>query len=77
MVPNPATSDVTITYTATGREQTSIRVLNVEGVTVLSQDLGVQQSGSVKLAVDKLASGVYMVELTSGADKVVHRLIKE
>ena len=77
MLPNPANSVVTISYTASSTEQTSIRVMDVEGVTVLAQDLGQQQSGSTQIALDKLASGVYMVEFTSGTNKVVHRLVKE
>ena len=77
MVPNPATSGVNVTYSAPKSEKTSVRILTVEGVCVLTQDLGVQQSGSVNLSLDNLASGVYMVEFTSGTDKVVQRLVKE
>jgi len=77
MVPNPASSDVTISYTAKAKSQTTVRVMNAEGITVLTQDLGIQQAGSVQIALDKLASGVYLVEFTSGTDKVVHRLVKE
>ena len=77
MVPNPATNVVTITYSAPAKAQTSVRVMDVEGVTVLTQDLGIQQNGSTQIALDKLASGVYMVEITSGTQKVVHRLVKE
>ena len=77
MVPNPATSVVTISYNAAAKAQTTVRVMNVEGITVLTQDLGLQQSGSTQIALDRLASGVYMVEFTSGTQKVVHRLVKE
>ena len=66
-----------VTYLAPKSEKTSVRILTVEGVCVLTQDLGVQQSGSVNLSLDNLASGVYMVEFTSGSDKVVQRLVKE
>ena len=77
MVPNPATNVVTITYSAPAKAQTSVRVMDVEGVTVITQELGMQQSGNTQIALDKLASGVYMVEITSGTQKVVHRLVKE
>ncbi len=77
MAPNPATSVVTINYTASAKMPTSVHVLDVEGVTVLSLDLGIQQNGSTQISIDKLASGVYIVELTFGSDKVVRRLVKE
>jgi hypothetical protein len=77
MVPNPATSGVNVSYVAPKAELTKVRILTVEGVCVLSQDLGNQQSGSVTLPLDNLASGVYMVEFLSGTDRVVQRLVKE
>jgi hypothetical protein len=54
-----------------------VRILTVEGVCVATQDLGIQQNGSITLPLDNLASGVYMVEFTSGDKKVVQRLVKE
>jgi hypothetical protein len=77
MVPNPATSGVNITFVAPKKEQTSIRILTVEGMCVISQDLGIKQSGNVNMMLEGLAPGIYMVELTSGDDKVVQRLVKE
>jgi len=77
MVPNPATTGVNISYAAPKEANTTIRIYTVEGVCLLTKDLGAQQSGSINLAIDNLASGVYMVEFTSGADRVVQRLVKE
>ena len=77
MLPNPATSGVSITFNAPISAKTSIRVLSLEGVCLMTQDLGVQQAGNVTMALDNLASGVYMVEFTSGDEKVVQRLVKE
>ena len=77
MIPNPATSGVNITFTAPQSEKTTVRILSLEGVCVMTQELGVQQNGSVLLSLDNLASGVYMVELTSGNERVVQRLVKE
>jgi len=39
--------------------------------------MGVQQNGKVIVPITNLAAGIYMVELTSGSQKVVQRLIKE
>ena len=77
MVPNPASSGVTVTFNAPESAKTSVRILTVEGVCVATQDLGIQQNGSITLPLDNLASGVYMVEFTSGDKKVVQRLVKE
>jgi len=77
IMPNPATDEVTISYNARAKANTTVRIINVEGITVITQKLGLQQSGSVKIGLAQLASGVYLVELTSGTDKVVHRLVKE
>ncbi len=77
MVPNPATSGVNISYTAPEVAATTVRLMTVEGVCVLTQELGPQQSGSINLALDNLAAGIYMVAFTSGKDRVVQRLVKE
>jgi uncharacterized protein YjdB/DNA-binding NarL/FixJ family response regulator len=77
MTPNPATNEVTINYVNKEKAVTVVNVISLSGVTVLSQELGEQESGSVRLALDKLAAGMYMVELTAGGNKVVRRLIKE
>jgi len=77
MAPNPASDNVTISYSASAKLPTSVRVMDMEGVTILTQDLGIQQSGSTEISLEKFASGVYLVEFTSGSDKVVHRLVKE
>ena len=77
MLPNPASSGVNITFDAPTSAKTSIRVLSLEGICIMIQELGQQQAGNITLSLDKLSSGVYMVELTSGNEKVVQRLVKE
>ncbi len=77
MVPNPATEEVKISFTAAGKEKVGIRVLDLTGVSIYNKDLGLQQNGSVIVPLSNFAAGVYMVELTSGNEKVVQRLIKE
>ncbi len=77
MVPNPATEEVKISFTAAGKEKVGIRVLDLSGVSIYNKDLGTQQNGTVIVPLSNFAAGVYMVELTSGNEKVVQRLIKE
>ena len=77
MTPNPATDDVKVTFTNGQAEPVTIKVMDMSGVNVYGENLGVQQKGTVTVPLNKLASGIYMVELTSGNRKVVQRLIKE
>ncbi|PQJ08837.1 hypothetical protein CJD36_022085 [Flavipsychrobacter stenotrophus] len=75
--PNPATDAVTIVYSGASAENVSIRVLDVTGVSVYNSNYGVMQSGNISISLKDLASGIYMVEITSGTNKSVHRLVKE
>ena len=51
--------------------------MNVAGQTVISKDLGKQQSGVVTIPVEKLAAGTYMVQFTSGTETVTQKLDKQ
>ncbi len=77
MTPNPATDDVNISFTAATAKTAGIRILDLSGVSVYNRDLGALQSGNVNVSLSSFAAGVYMVELTSGNEKVVQRLVKE
>ena len=77
LAPNPATDAVTIMYTSAKEEQLSVRLLDINGVTVYSSDLGTVSSATTSIPVKSLAAGVYMVEVTHGAEKMVKRLVKE
>ncbi|MBC7554179.1 MAG: T9SS type A sorting domain-containing protein, partial [Taibaiella sp.] len=77
MIPNPATEDVSVTFSNSRKAAVSIRILDLSGVSVYNRNLGTQQSGGVKVSLGTLASGIYMVELTAGNEKVVQRLVKE
>ena len=77
MQPNPATDEVKISFTSGKKDNVNIRMMDLSGVSVYNTSLGLQQSGSVNVPLSNLASGIYMVELTQGDQKVVQRLIKE
>ncbi len=77
VTPNPTTDDVKIGFTAGKKNNVSIRVTDLTGVSVYSKDLGAVQNGTVTVPMTNFASGVYMVELISGNDKVTQKLIKE
>jgi hypothetical protein len=75
--PNPASDEVTVTYLAGQKARTEIRLTDISGVEVYRKTLGDQRGGDHKIQLGHLASGIYMVELTSGTEKVVQRLVKE
>lgn len=77
MAPNPATDEVQISFTQGKQQNVAVRLLDLSGVSVYNKDLGLLQNGSVTVPLSKFASGIYMVELTSGNEKVVQRLVKE
>ena len=77
MTPNPAVDEVNINFNTGKAQNVSVRVLDMSGVSIYNKDLGLQQSGTVNISLSNFASGVYMVELTSGSEKIVHRLVKE
>ena len=77
LLPNPATETVNISFSATTKAPTSIRILSISGVCVYSNTLGMEDKGTVSIPVNTLAAGVYMVEFTSGNEKVLQRMIKE
>jgi len=76
-IPNPTHENITVSFDAGISGQTNIRLMNLSGVTVFSKDLGVVQSGSVVIPLGNLASGTYLIELTSGERKGVERVVKE
>jgi len=77
MTPNPATSDVKITFAGSKADNATIRLMDITGVNVYSNDLGSIESGSIIVPLDKLTPGIYMVEVNAGGEQVVQRLIKE
>jgi len=77
VIPNPAQNVVTVSYEATSEGNTILTLLDVSGVTLKTMDLGIQQSGSVKLPLDNLAAGMYLVELKSGNQRAIQRIIKQ
>jgi Secretion system C-terminal sorting domain len=75
--PNPAKEMVTVRFNAPTAENTSLRILDVSGATIYSMNLGIRQNGSVEIPIDKLPSGVYMIEFNSGSQQMTQRLVKD
>ncbi len=77
MAPNPASDDVKITFTSGSKDNVSVRIMDVSGVSIYNQDLGTKQNGVITVPMSNFAAGVYMVEITQGEQKVTKRLVKE
>lgn len=77
MTPNPTSDDVKIAFTSDAKANVSVRVMDMSGVTVYTQDMGAVQSGNTTVSLGKFAAGIYMIEFTSGDQKSIHKLVKE
>ncbi len=75
--PNPATDEVVINYTQTNATGVTVSITDIAGVSIFHQDMGMQVKGSANVSLSTFAPGIYVVELTSGKEKVVQRLVKE
>jgi len=77
MTPNPATDEVSISFAANSMQATTVRITDISGVCIYAKDLGAALSGNIHVDLSAYASGIYMVELTSGDQKVMKKLVKE
>jgi len=77
VVPNPAKDVVIAGYEAASAGNTSVKLMDMSGVMITTMDLGLQQSGSVKLSLGNLAAGMYLIELKSGTQRAIERIVKE
>lgn len=75
--PIPASTNVFVDLDMTETQDVSIRILNVTGQTVLTQNVGNIQSQRVELNTAQLTTGVYMMHFNIGAEKITRKLIIE
>lgn len=76
LFPNPANDLASLTYSLAQASDVQIRILDLTGRAVETLQLGRQQAGDFRqdLNLAGLRSGVYMVELQTGASREVTRL---
>lgn len=75
--PNPASTKVFVDLDMKAANDVSIRIVNVTGQTVLTQNLGNIQSQRIELNTTSLARGVYMINFKIGAEMITNKLIIE
>ncbi|MBV6644502.1 MAG: fibronectin type III domain-containing protein [Cyclobacteriaceae bacterium] len=76
MYPNPAVDQVNLRLTKALESQGLIRVYDMEGRLVISEDVP-ESTGNYVLNVSKLESGLFLVKLTSAQQTQQFRLIKK
>jgi hypothetical protein len=75
--PNPAREQTVVSFTANGKDNVEMNIIDLTGVNVFHKQLGVKTSGSVTVPLDKIAAGLYLIEVSSGGSKVIQKLVKE
>lgn len=75
MYPNPAKGDVTIKLNLLHTNNLKFRVFDVNGKTIsVSNSVSLDE---INLNTSQLSSGLYFIEIKSGSNKLVQKLIKE
>ena len=77
LAPNPASDEIAVDYTTNSNDESNLRILDMAGVCMISHRLSAKEHGHTKIKLDKLAAGIYMVELTSGNKIRSEKFIKE
>ncbi|MDR3678719.1 MAG: T9SS type A sorting domain-containing protein [Flavipsychrobacter sp.] len=76
VVPNPASDVAIVTYENVNAVSTTLRITNMLGQEVYTQQLGQQQNGDVTIPVKHLPAGIYLVSLQSGNKIITQQLVK-
>lgn len=73
--PNPAAEFVTLSYSATSNEAVSYRMTDLSGKSVIARDLGVRTGSQIEnIDLSNVASGMYILEITSGSKRSVQKV---
>jgi hypothetical protein len=76
LVPNPAKSYVDVQTTLSKRETVSVKLVDISGKVVLEKSENLDSgSQSIKLNTDKLAQGIYIVEVKSNGKTTSQKLL--
>ena len=77
ILPNPANEEVNINFKSGTNEQVNLNLVDMTGLNIFSKTITGRVNGSINVSVDGLSPGIYLVELSSGDQKVVRKLVKE
>ncbi|MEL6652297.1 MAG: T9SS type A sorting domain-containing protein, partial [Bacteroidota bacterium] len=75
LFPNPASQNATLELDLDRPEAISLRLYNLHGQMMQTQELSVQQNVSHELDLSRLASGMYLLEIETSRGRVSQRLV--
>jgi hypothetical protein len=78
VMPNPTNATTTLQLNLRTAEEVRYTVVDLQGRTVRSENLGLLPTGQHSRSVDlsQLPSGLYLVQLTAGATRLTERVVK-
>lgn len=73
--PNPVTDNLNFDYALDKAANITVRIMDISGRTVLTQELGKVQAGSQKLSVNvsSLRTGTYMIEVSTEGKRSINK----
>ncbi len=77
LFPNPAKNSISVNYFSPYPGSTNIKILSINGRLVFDKYLGVQQSGSINIALLDFEPGMYTIEIISGQERAIQKFLKE
>ena len=76
ITPVPANDKIIVNYLSPERANTTIRIMNLAGITLKSLALGLQKEGKVAISVADMVRGIYLLELRCGNQISTQKIIK-
>ena len=73
--PNPSKADFNIDFGTLNLGKSALRVYDMQGKTVLSSEIEINNN-TMKISLENMASGIYLLEISSTKGRVLKRLIK-
>ncbi len=78
IAPNPTSNYLEIVFSGVAAaKDLKIRILSIAGVEMLNKTIPGKSSGNIKLDVQSFAPGMYIVEVISGDEKYIERIMKQ
>ena len=76
--PNPTTSECNVIFDLSKNGDVSIGIYNLSGRRVMNEEFKNKVSGgqNIQLNVDELPRGTYIIQMTSGSQKLTKKLLK-
>ena len=77
ILPNPATGQFNIHCTGNFDKDIRMSLFNVMGQKMIDNNYHISNGQTIPVSVDKLAAGIYMVQIQSGSQSFTRKLIIE